>query len=197
MNNIYKSLIDNNLLEEFLMNLKVTRKVQEMNKVKFVGDAYYLDGKDKIPLQVYRYQYQVKTIYNLFGQDFVVNNVVCGCSVDKDDIPFGKKGKYNTTYCDLTGMECCSYLFDGKKNIMSKYGKSGTFDLPLSLEELFRDRDFCLFVYLFYSYISDRNNIDIDDIYNIRRLIQITKEMNSLKKERDEILSSFEKVLVL
>ena len=62
MKNIYKYLVDNNLLEEFLMNFKVTRRIQEMNKVRFPSEAYYMDGKGKVYLQVYRYQYQVKTI---------------------------------------------------------------------------------------------------------------------------------------
>lgn len=195
--NIYKSLVDNNLIEEFLMNLKVTRNVQEMNKVKIPGEAYYIDGKDKIPLQVYRYQYHVKTTYTLFGQDFVSSDVICGTSVIEDDIPFGKTGKYNTSYCNLTGYECVSYLPDGRKNILSRYGKSGIFDLSFDVKDLFKDRDFCLFVYLFYSYIHDRYNVDISDIYSIRRLIKISTELNKLKKERNEILDSFDRVLVL
>jgi hypothetical protein len=195
--NIYKSLIDNNLMEEFLMNFKVTRKVQEMNKVGIPGSSYYMDGTDKIPLQVYRYQYYVENIYSIFGHDFVSKKIIYGESVNEDDIPFKKSGKFKTEYSNLTGYETASYFADGRKNIMCKYGKSGLLDLPCNLKDLFKDRDFCLYLYLFYSYIQDRNNISIDTIFDIKRLVQITKEINKLKKERDELLESFEKVLVL
>lgn len=191
MKNIYKYLVDNNLLEEFLMNFKVTRRIQEMNKVRFPGEAYYMDGKDKVYLQVYRYQYQVKTIYNVFGQEYVTSEVICGQSVNEDDIPFKKKGKFTTSYCNLTGEENATYLLDGRKNVMSKYGKSGVFDLPSDVCSIFfNDKDFSLFLYLFYTYINDRENIDVDDVYSIKRLVQINNEMKKLKNERDEIIES-------
>ena len=193
--NIYKSLVEKGLIDEFLMNFKVTRNIQEMNKVRVLSNSYYIDGKDRIPLNVYKYQYDVKTTYSIFGYDFVTREVVYGESICKEDVPYGKRGKFDTTYCNLTGYECSSYLFDGRKNVMSKYGKTGVFDLPFNVIDLFNDKDFCVYVYMFYSYISDRENIDIEDIYNIKRLVQITKEMNKLKNEREEILSSFEKVL--
>lgn len=191
MNNIYKYLVDNNLLEEFLMNFRVTRRVQEMKKERFPGEAYYIDGRDRVKLEIYRYQYQVKTIYSVFGHDYVTSEVIYGQSVNEDDIPFKKKGKFTTTYCNLSGEENVTYLFDGRKNVMSKYGKSGVFDLPSDVCSIFfNDKDFSLFLSLFYTYIKDKENIDVDDIYSIRRLIQITKEMKSLKKERDEIIES-------
>ena len=184
-------------MEEFLMNFKVTRKVQEMNKVGIPGSSYYMDGTDKIPLQVYRYQYYVENIYSIFGHDFVSKKIIYGESVNEDDIPFKKSGKFKTEYSNLTGYETASYFADGRKNIMCKYGKSGVLDLPCNLKDLFNDRDFCLYLYLFYSYIQDRNNISIDTIFDIKRLVQITNEINKKKKERDELLESFEKVLVL
>ena len=73
---------------------------------------------------------------------------------------------------------------------MSKYGKSGVFDLPSNFSLLFKDRDFGLFIHLFYLYIGDKNNIDMNDVYSIKRLVEISNEMSKLKKERDEIIES-------
>lgn len=187
---VYKYLVDNNLLDEFLKNFSVTRKIREMNKVRFPGEAFYYDGRDKVYLEVYRYQYKVENIYNIFGCEFITSEIVCGQSVNEDDIPFKKKGNYKTDFCNLSGYEHSTYLPDGKKNVMSKYGKSGVFDLPSNFSLLFKDRDFGLFIHLFYLYIGDKNNIDMNDVYSIKRLVEISNEMSKLKKERDEIIES-------
>ena len=43
-------------------------------------------------------------LYNVFG-------LVCGQSVNEDDIPFKMKEKFTTSYCNLTGEENATYLF--------------------------------------------------------------------------------------
>lgn len=195
--NIYKYLVDNNLLEEFLNNFSINRKIQGVQNKKVNGDSYYIDKDEKIPLNVYEYQYDIKTFYSVFDISFCVHNVVYGYSSCRDEIPFKKTGKYNVDYDDLTGYETSSYLKDGSKNIMSKYGRSGLFDLPSNLKDVFKDKKFCLFLYYFYLYVSDRNKIDRNVIYKIYRLIEINDELISLKNEKDEILNILGKDLVL
>ena len=195
--NIYKYLVDNNLLEEFLSNFIVTRKIQEIRNKKVDGEAYYIDKDEKVPLNVYEYQYDIKTFYSVFDISFCVHDVIYGYSSCRDEIPFKKAGKYNVDYDDLSGDECSSYLKDGKKNILTKYGRSGLFDLPVNLKDVFKDKKFCLFLYYFYLYVSDRSKIDRDIIYKIYRLVEINDELISLKNEKEEIINLLGKDLVL
>ena len=112
--NVYNYLLDNNLLEDFVVNFSVKRKILNINKEITVGKAYYKENErdngkgkkeyDRIPLNVYKWTYEVQSEYIIFGNKFTTTQQFSGISSDENEIPFGKKGNYYTQYMHMSSV---------------------------------------------------------------------------------------------
>lgn len=198
--NVYYYLIENNLLEDFLTNFTVKRRIAFSTKERVTGYAYYKDNEsidnkgrkvyDKIPLNVYRWNYCVTNEYSIFGNTFTTQQQYSKESSDEREIPFGKKGFYNTDYSNLGGYESACYTLTSNKNVFSVYGKLSFLALPNNLKQLFEeDQELANFVYMYYTLLKDKQ-IDEEDFYSIKRIFQIEEEIKKLEREKQELMSS-------
>ena len=198
--NVYNYLLDNNLLEDFVANFSVKRKILNINKEIIVGKAYYKDNErgngkgkkvyDRIPLNIYKWTYEVQSEYIIFGNKFTTTQQFSGISSDENEIPFGKKGNYYTLYSNLGGFENACYTFTGEKNIFSTYGKLSVLSLPTHLKLLLaEDQELAKFIYLYYTVLKDKK-LDEDNISSIKRLFEITQQISKLEQEKQEIMNS-------
>lgn len=204
---IYQYLVDNNLLEDFVKNFSVTRNIKLINKIRVLGYAYYEDNLgtgghgrvmfDKIPLPVYRWIYGIDTFYVLHGHHFESSEVKYGEGVDEKEIPLKVNGFYDSSFSNLEGYEAASYMDNYSKRTLVKCGKSSHFVLPIDLKELLKnDKDFAKCVYMFYTLKGNRE-VDNDDVLSIKRIVEIDKEINQLKIEKDSLMESMTNVLTL
>ena len=204
--NIYYFLKDNNLLEDFLANFTVKRRIVCLSKDKISGYAYYEDNEiikngkkfyDKIPLNVYKWNYCVTNEYIIFGNTFTTTQQEIKEASDEREIPFGKQGFYKTNYSNLDGYECACYTLTSNKNIFSFYGKLSYLSLPNNLKQLFEeDCELANFVYLYYTFFKNKR-IDENGIYSVKRIFQIEEEIKKLEEEKQELLSSLNEMSMI
>lgn len=205
--NIYYFLTDNNLLEDFVSNFSVKRKITLLSKERIPGYAYYeedlgTDRKgrrmfDKIPLNIYKWNYSVTNEYNIFENTFTTTQQYSKESSDEREIPFGKNGFYQTNYSNLEGYESACYTLESNKNVFSVYGKLSFLTLPSNLKQLFEeDQELANFLYLYFTKLKNKE-LDEEDILSIKRIFQIEEEIKKLEQEKQELLSSLNDVSMI
>lgn len=89
------------------------------------------------------------------------------------------------------------YMDNYSKRTLVKCGRGCQFDLPFDLKELLKnDKDFAKCVYMFYT-LKRKREVDNDDVLSIKRIVEIDKEINKLKNEKDNLMESMSDILTL
>lgn len=191
--NMYYFLIDNNLLEDFLSNFTVKRRIILLSKERIPGYAYYEDNQtikngrefyDKIPLNIYKWNYCITNEYNIYGNTFTTTQQYSKESSDEKEIPFGKKGFFQTNYSNLGGYESACYTLEANKNVFSVYGKLSFLTLPNNLKQLLEeDQELANFLYIYYTLLKNKQ-INEDDISSVKRMFQIEEEIKKIRARK-------------